>query len=288
MLHIVCALLAEARPVIETYRLSYCDDAGLFSRYQDLQARLSLTITGVGKLAAAQAVLATEFYFPGRSFPGQPLCGQSPAAWLNIGVCGHAAHPVGLALLVNKITEQSSGRNWYPQCCFTTALPQDCLITVDQPETDYGQGLYDMEGAGFYDAASRISTAELIHAVKIVSDNKHCPVTAPNGRTLSGLVEQNLPQIESIMQALLDLQATQAVRHSATQEVISQLTACTHYTACQKNTLRQLIAAWTALYPHPDSLLAYAQKNADAKEVLRFIRTGIENAELPLPTSADV
>ena len=45
-------------------------------------------------------------------------------------------------------------------------------MTFSKPNYNYSKRLYDMEASGFFLAANKFSTKELIHSLKIVSDNE--------------------------------------------------------------------------------------------------------------------
>ena len=69
MLHIVCALKPEARPLLDHFGLRALPDEPRI--YHNADAHISLTLSGIGKSAAAGAVARTHAYFDAdRSMPG--------------------------------------------------------------------------------------------------------------------------------------------------------------------------------------------------------------------------
>lgn len=98
MLHITCALKPEARPLLDYFELRALSDAPRI--YHNGNAQISLTLSGIGKSAAARAVTRTHAYFNA----------DKSHAWLNLGIAGHASLPVGQAVLVNKVTDDASGQ----------------------------------------------------------------------------------------------------------------------------------------------------------------------------------
>ena len=111
MLHIISALKPEAGPLQDHFDLQPLADTT--SIYQNPEAHITLTLSGIGKSAAAAAVARTRDHFrAGRSH-----------AWLNLGIAGHADLPLGQAVLINKVTDAASGLTWYPSRVFATKLP---------------------------------------------------------------------------------------------------------------------------------------------------------------------
>jgi hypothetical protein len=87
-------------------------------------------------------------------------------------MAGHSELEIGRGLLAHKVVDEGSGACWYPPLIIETACPSATVLTVDVLEEDYeGDRLYDTEAAGFFAAASRFATCELVHAFKIVIDN---------------------------------------------------------------------------------------------------------------------
>ncbi len=83
MINLVVALPAEARPLIEFFRLKEKTTIGTFRMYR--QEDMSLVISGPGKIAAAAATALLA---------GSNTTGKQ-AAWLNIGIAGHATYAIG-------------------------------------------------------------------------------------------------------------------------------------------------------------------------------------------------
>ena len=191
MLHITCALKPEARPLLDYFKLRPASaGAGI---HHNSDSGISLTVSGIGKSAAAAAVARTREHFKaGRSH-----------AWLNLGIAGHASLPVGQAVLVKKITDDASGQTWFPSRVFTSTLPAHDLLTLDNPGSNYRNELFDMECAGFFRAASKHATLELVQSLKIISDNCDQPMEGINPALISRLIGQNLPVIEEVVEQLL-------------------------------------------------------------------------------------
>jgi adenosylhomocysteine nucleosidase len=160
MIHLVVAHSAEARPLVARYDLRGENGHGAFPVYRG--DSLVVAVGGPGKTAAASA--AGYLFAAGG--------GGRDAAWVNLGMAGHAELEIGRGLLAHKVVDEGSGACWYPPLTIETACPSATVHTVEGLEEDYeGDRLYDTEAAGFFAAASRFATCELVHAFKIVIDN---------------------------------------------------------------------------------------------------------------------
>ena len=192
--NILVALRAEAKPLATFFRLARLNAPGEFPVYR--AGPLSLVVSGVGK-AAARA--ATRYLHGLDGAPQDPI-------WINIGIAGHGWLPTGEALLARCITDAASGARWHPSPLATPTLRREDLITVDRPSFDYAQpAAYDMEASGFFSTASRLTRPDLVHCVKIVSDNRHSPAQAINGKRVSGWIARQQDALAGLLQDLGDL-----------------------------------------------------------------------------------
>ncbi len=165
MLNLVIAHPAEARPIIEHFALEKADTNGPFRILAN--NRLRLIISGLGKIAAAAAG-GYLHHFAGSA---------RHEAWLNVGIAGHADLEVGAIRLAHKVSDVALQRNWYPQRVFPAPCPGEEVRTVDHPEREFADTVvYEMEASGFYATCTHFSTVELIHVLKIISDNRGSPV----------------------------------------------------------------------------------------------------------------
>ncbi len=146
------ALHAEARPVIERYRLK--QDAS-FALPVFRRNEVWLTVTGTGRMKSA---IATTFLIA-------HVENGEHAVIFNLGIAGHTQKAgegpvkVGDRFLAHKITEQGTGRSFYPDLLARSPLAESALTTVDAPldradASGVEPGLVDMEAAGFYQAAA--------------------------------------------------------------------------------------------------------------------------------------
>jgi adenosylhomocysteine nucleosidase len=190
---IYTALPCEAKPLIDFFRLKKDTTIQCFAVYAN--NNICLTVTGIGKTAMAAGIGYT-----------QALFASSNSVMLNIGIAGHKEHPIGNVFLIDKITDNDSGRRYYPPLVFTPPCPTQSLQTAAKPQLIYpAEDLCDMEATAFYETASRFSSGELIQCLKIVSDNELSPAQNIQPSQVSALIAGQLPTIEGILMALTKL-----------------------------------------------------------------------------------
>ena len=192
MIHFICALKCEASPIIDYYKLKHFQKADLFTIYSNDDRGISVTITGIGKLAAAAA---TSYSYT------MLECGPGDV-WLNLGVAGHRSHAIGDIYLANRIEDAGSARVWYPQVVINTEIPTASLLTLDHPCTDYNDSMFDMEAAGFIATACRFAKAEFIQSIKIISDNQEITARKIAAKTVRDLIEATKEKIVTLASQL--------------------------------------------------------------------------------------
>ena len=269
MLHIVCALKPEARPLLDHFGLRAVPDAPRI--YQNADANISLTLSGIGKSAAAGAVTRTHAYFDA----------DKSHAWLNLGIAGQADLPLCQAVMVKKVTDAASGKTWFPSRVFPVTIPAHDLVTLDEPGRDYREELFDMECAGFFRAVSGVATLELAQALKIVSDNADEPMERVQPALVSRLVRQNLPVVEEIVEQLLtlskllqDLNETGPDYHVITRQ--------RHFTVSQQHQLRSILKKWRGLQPGDRGPAERVAGKKTAAEVLHYLRDELDKVPVRL------
>ncbi len=231
--HLIVALPEEAKPLVARFGLKRRMQDTAFTVYE--KNALCLTVSGVGKTAAAAGVAYSHVVF-----------GKQPGSiWLNVGTAGHASCELGCALLAHKITDADSGRRWYPPFTFTAPCASADLWTVARPEADYpNAGLYDMEAAGFYESATRFTTAELVQCIKIVSDNRSSPVARFGASQVYHRIEQQLPLIDDLIERLQELAACVEVPEP---RLYRRCVERWHFSAHERIRLKRLLQRWDAL-----------------------------------------
>jgi len=263
MIYIVCALQCEAKPIIEKYKLSLIPDKA-FRIFQGKKMRV--LISGIGKIETA-AAMAYLYALDGE---------QISATWLNIGVVGHRFLELGSLFNINKVTEETTGVNWYPARLRPLDMPSHHVLTVDTVSENYpSDALYDMEASAFMLTALRFSSVDLVQVLKIVSDNIENPSTQINKVFVEQLIHRNIEQISTVVDALQAVSAKYGDYYGV-DDVYNKLISQWHFTQYQKKQLQRLVQKITALkltFSYHDF-----EKIQNSKEIIRYLNEKIITA----------
>ncbi len=163
MIYIFSAFYAEAKNIIDHYGLKKekSPETVRFDVFANDSIRL--VITGVGEINAAAAVSNIGGAY-----------GISPYdEILNVG-CGAGFSNetcLGSIFLGNKLTEQMTGRTFYPDMLMKTNLMECEIVTVARVLNEGRDSVvYDMEAAAVYQAAAFFVGPHRMHFIKLVSD----------------------------------------------------------------------------------------------------------------------
>ncbi len=260
MIHFICAFHSEAKPVIEHYGLHHVNIHKAFQIYVDRENSISLTISGKGKLASAAATAYTYAVF------------QSSKAdvWVNIGIAGHGQANIGELFLAHSICDKGNHEYWYPQIIFNPDCKTTECITVDKPGNNYQNNLIDMEASGFYSSCLRVANTELIHVIKIVSDNNTQQMKMIDETLAYNLIKQNISSIANIVRTLNKL----AVEYATTFEKPENLTLFTehwHFSRTQTITLEKQLRRWQILRPDEDPFPIFKHFNDSENLIMKLI-----------------
>jgi hypothetical protein len=268
MLNFVVALSEEARPIIQQFRLKRMHNINAFPVYGN--GEIHLIVSGIGKLAAATAT----GYLAGIDNANKAT------AWLNVGVAGSKNLPVGQSVLAHQIIDAVSQQKFYPTIYFDTDCLTAVVNSVSLPESDYRDNcVYDMEAAGFYSAALRFSTTELIHGLKIVSDNESFPVDKVSKSDVVDLVEQGMEHITQLSTELLN-GAALLDGVAIGNEVFTMINEKFHFTVSQQAQLATVLQNWFAITEKSPLVEIDMDVIKNAKMLLIELQKNVD--ELPL------
>ena len=232
-LFVFCALLSEAKALIQQWSLKKNPDKHPFTLFAD-EERV-VVITGMGGVTMAAAVAYVLALFP---------CRQQPLL-LNLGIAGHRLHSLGSLFLADKIINTDSGKKFYPQLPFAFNCGTITVASVAKSQIGYPEDyLYDMEAAAFYEIAAKFSSSELVHSLKIVSDNSQSPIENISESAVEQWVTAALVSINALIAGL------HSVRQSLPQldyRLDEQLLAQFHFTAANAAKLKSLLLNWRLL-----------------------------------------
>lgn len=125
--NLVVAHKLEAQPLIRSFSLNRLNNAPQAPIYGNNNG-VMLIVSGMGTRSAEAAVSQLHDY--------QSADPGGVAGWLNVGIAGHRSASIGQGLLAHKVSERSSGQNFYPAHA-VAGFSTTNLITVDEPELAY-------------------------------------------------------------------------------------------------------------------------------------------------------
>ena len=102
---------------------------------------------------------------------------------MNVGLAGHKAHKIGELFIINKIVDKQNN-NYYPYSPTLKSVKCISCTTYDKPDFSYSDSISDMELSGFYHACNKYSYRELIHSLKIISDNRSETINFKNEKQI--------------------------------------------------------------------------------------------------------
>lgn len=230
---IYAALPCEAKPLVEYFSLKKATTIQPFAVY--FNQDICLTVTGLGKSAIAAGVAYSQALFASVDHP----------VLINIGIAGHKHHAVGSLFLIDKITDFDSRKSYYPPLVFTPPCPTASIQTVSRPQLNYDlQHLCDMEASAFYETAVRFSSGELIHCLKVISDNESSPVENIQPKQVSSLIAAHVAAIETL---LTELSRLAGLITAPEPRLFDQLIQRYHFTVSEQGQLKNQLSRWATL-----------------------------------------
>jgi nucleoside phosphorylase len=258
------ALPCEAKPLVKHFNLKKETAIQAFAIYQ--KSNINLTVSGLGKSSMAAAVAYS-----------QALYGKtSNAVFLNIGIAGHRTHHSGEIFCVEKIFDTDTGRNYYPQLVVNLPCPTQSLCTVSKPVNNYPENyLYDMEASAFYQTSTRFSSSELIHCLKVVSDNENSKMENINAQQVAELINNCIETIEKL---LCELTSLATLAHYPEMGHYTKSISQWHFSSSNRLILKSLLSQWQAITDN--ALLPIKLKDCkNSKEFLLKLEKEIERCD---------
>ncbi len=112
----------------------------------------------------------------------------------------HAAQ-IGDLYVCHKITEQATGKTFYPDILYRHPWKERELVTGMQPlQRAAAHGaLYDMEAAAVYQAGIRFFSPDRMIFLKVVSDSGVAGQERMTAEALTGLLEQHVKEVAAFL-----------------------------------------------------------------------------------------
>lgn len=261
MIYVVTALYQEAHGFIRELELKKNTAYAPFEVFDNENAGIRLVVTGVGEIAAAAVVAA--------------VCAQDGADaadfLINIGCCAaanagadsgcetvdsgmdsgygaaHAAQ-IGDLYVCHKITEQATGKTFYPDILYRHPWKERELVTGMQPlQRAAAHGaLYDMEAAAVYQAGIRFFSPDRMLFLKVVSDFGIAGQERMTAEALTGLLEQHVKEVVAFLTNLREAaDEEETLRNDGIlqedEKVLERLFAALHCSQTMRASARQYI-----------------------------------------------
>ena len=188
MIHFIVATTSEARPLIDFFKLKKKKSISNFIFFDNDE--ISLTISGIGKINAAMSVTHTYYEFNK----------VRNNVWVNLGIAGHISYDIGKIFLINKVIDKETNYKYFPRIINNCNLDQKSCITYSEQNFFYNDDLSDMEASGFFMAADKYTTKELIHSIKIISDNEEQKIDFSDKNKLYDIIKSNKILITSYVE----------------------------------------------------------------------------------------
>ena len=163
MIYIFSAFYAEAKNIIDHYGLKKEKSPEMVRFDVFANESIRLVITGVGEINAAAAVSNIGGAY-GIS-PDDEILNVGCGAGFSSDIC------MGSIFLGNKLTEQMTGRTFYPDMLMKANFRECEIVTVARVLNEGCDSVvYDMEAAAVYQAAAFFVGPHRMHFIKLVSD----------------------------------------------------------------------------------------------------------------------
>ena len=194
---------------------------------------------------------------------------------------------LGTAIIANRITDGSIGKNWYPPQTVFDSLNRTTLITVKTVEQKYEtDAAYDMEAYGYYSSALKSTSSELAQSLKVISDNLNNSSRALNSKRIENLIRDRLDEIDGFVKALQRLSES-ITNHQTEPYDLESFFGRWHFTVTQRHQLRKLIRRWMLLAKDENPITTIPRDCLNASQAIEALETSLLARPLNLHTTDD-
>ena len=283
MIYVVTALYQEAHGLIRELELKKNTAYAPFEVFDNENAGIRLVVTGVGEIAAAAATAAVcardgadaaDFLInigccaaanagadrgcepadrdtdsgSGVANAGADRGCEIVDRGMDSGSGAANAAQIGDLYVCHKITEQATGKTFYPDILYRHPWKERELVTGMQPlQRTAAQGvLYDMEAAAVYQAGIRFFSPDRMLFLKVVSDFGVVGQERMTAETLAGLLEQHVKAVAAFLTNLREAaDEEETLRNDGIlqedETVLERLFAALHCSQTMRASARQYI-----------------------------------------------
>jgi len=265
----VIALKEEAEIIITQFQMSLLTQITVFPIFKNFDGTHWLILSGIGRHNAAAA---TIYLYEKSKAPKW-------TSWINIGIAGCGKGNYGNLCLVDKIINNSNSKTTFPDTMKRSILARMELLTTDVLITNYNsKELIDMEGAAFYDVASKIASRELIGLLKVISDGPSNDIKKLNKSNIYNLIKFNISDINNVISyyELLSLTEKKIINKS---DLFFKIFNQWHFTVSQKYQLDSLVRRINT-FGDNEKIMYLLRDCKNSKSVISMLNKQIENHEV--------
>ena len=239
MVYVFCAFYGECSGLIKHYNLKkrQTDKYYRFDVFENENQPVRIILTGQGSVMTAAAVSGAASFFGIKA----------EDAIINVGTCA-GNYEQGQVFICNKITEEATGRTFYPDMILRSGMPERELVTAPvvirksiheyANKDSHNMVLYDMEAAAIYQAANLYVGPHRMGFVKVVSDNGDIEGLTPD--FIKGLMAGAVDEIASYVDMFVT-DTHDMCRAEESTQFTNQLCKDLHCSKVMENQVRQLI-----------------------------------------------
>lgn len=263
MITFITALYAEAKPLLAEYNLKKQPSETQYQLFEGDNVRVLITGTG---MIAATATAARHF----AKYP--PLSGQDIV--VNLGVAGFSnpepsSCHIGDLFLVSKITEQITGRTFYPDLLYRHSFRLLPLLTVPTVCTGFStvveDFLIDMESSALYQALLPHFSPDRMFFFKVISD-------------IPGKTDGTSVNFEALLQVhVKDILSFSGRLHESLKNIAFQPPVLTAEESSHINTIKEQLPLTATMSRELERLISYAKLSG--KPICRILEQYIATLE---------
>ena len=227
MIHFIVATNSEARPIVNFYNLKKKKTIANFVIYKNNS--ISLTVSGIGKINTSMGITHTFHEFNQ----------QKNNIWINLGIAGHKKEKIGNIFLIDKITDDETKKTIYPFIFDNCKIKQKSCITYNMANFNYTNDLSDMEVSGFFFACEKYSTKELIHSLKIISDNEKEKINFSDKEIINCLILKKINKIDLFAKRIYNIWSNHFEKKKNIEKEINNILVSFDLTFSEKEELKK-------------------------------------------------
>jgi len=269
MINLILALHAEAKPILNCFRLKKDVASRAFEIFSNSDRSINLIVAGIGKINTAATV----------SYLHQYSQANSATAYLNLGIAGSCHFSVGTIVAAEKITDVVMLKNYYPAVYLAKQIVHTTVNTFDRPQLQYPEvGVIDMEASAFIQVAMRFVNLEFIQCAKIISDCNSNDLQQLTAGRVEQLIASQLPLIKILVDYLMNLSLTESNAINNTIENVNpeQFQKMWHFTHNELFQLQQLLRRWKIL--ESGDAFTFCQDAKVAREVIFKLKNHLQQS----------